>query len=199
MSVERIREVILAEARGEADSIESEARRRHDERLEAARKQIEQEFQRRFEQAERRARQDSERRVLHRRSEHNLALLQQRNTILDDLFRQAGEQLRDLPDEQYRELIGAWMEEIPPDAAGQVFCHRRDEGRLRPLLDGLNGSRGADARLDLQPGDGPETGGVIFRAEKFEIDLSVDTRLASLREELAPEIARRVFGKQTGV
>ena len=44
MTVERIREAILSQAREEAEKVEAHARARYDERLEAARRSLEEEF-----------------------------------------------------------------------------------------------------------------------------------------------------------
>jgi len=194
MSVERIREAILKEARAEAARIEAEARARHNERIEAAKRSLEQEFQQRFESGRQRAERETERELARRRSEHSMDLLARRNAILDRLFQDAGRCLAEAPDEQYRTVVQAWMKEVPAGVAGEVLCNERDAARLRPLIDDLNAARDPDAKLRLVPGDRPHRGGVIFRTEKFEIDLSLDARLGRLREDLAPEVARMLFG-----
>lgn len=193
MTVERIREAVLSEAREEAEEIDSEARSRQQERLESAKQELEEEFQERFEEARRETERRCERRVLQKRAEHNLALLRKRNAILDDLFDRAADQIRQMPDEQYRELIAGWMQEVPSDTPGRLLCNEEDEERLRPLIQQINDEREAEAALELVPGDRPEEGGVIFSTEKFEVDMSVETRITDLRERLAPEVAQQVF------
>jgi len=194
MSLERIRKAILDEARAEADRLESEARARRDERLAAAARELELEFKRRFEAASENARREVERRLARRRAELNMELLRERNAILDRLFRQAAARLADSPDEHYQRVVAQWMKEIPQGVAGDVLCNERDAARLSPLIEKLNASRAPEARLRLVAGDRPAMGGVIFRTEKFEIDLSLDSRLAALRVELAPQVAKMIFG-----
>ena len=194
MTVERIREAILAEAREEAEEIKTRAQERHDKRMKQAERDLRQEYDHRLETQKRQERQKAERQIMHRRSEHNLELLKKRNSILDRLFHRAGRSLAELPDEEYREVIRGWIEtELPDDMAGDLLCNARDEERLAPLVEDLNDSRPDDARLELQPGERPETGGVLFKAEVFEIDLSIDTRVIALRDDLAPRIAEMVF------
>lgn len=199
MTVERIREAIISEAREEAEQIESEARSRREKRLEEAKQKLEEEFQHRFEEARRKVERRCERRVLQKRSERNLDLLRKRNQILDDLFDRAADQVRQLPDEQYRDLIASWMEEVPADLSGQVICHEEEEERIRPMVESLNEDRDEGATLELVPGDRPEGGGVIFHTEKYEIDMSVGTRVADLRDRLAPEVAEMVFPENISV
>jgi len=199
MSVERIRKAILDEARAEADRIAHEARLRYQERLDQARRSIQEEFDLRWKTAQRDAEREASSALMQKRSEHNMALLRRRNAILDELFQQAARRLVQSPDEGYRELVRGWMRDIPPHVAGQVLCNGQDGQRLGPLVDSLNRSRGPQAQLRLVPGDRPSLGGVIFQTDKFEIDLSLDARLARLREELAPQVADILLRDQTGV
>jgi vacuolar-type H+-ATPase subunit E/Vma4 len=200
MSTDHIRKAILAEAQAEAKRVETEARRRHDERLAAARQALDAEFSMRREEARQKVEQAGHREVSQRRAQHNLDLLQRRNAILDDLFRRAGERLLELPDDEYRAVVESWVAELPADVAGEVLCNARDEKRLAPLVEKLNGRRPAAARLKLAPHAGePLLGGVICRTEKFQIDMSLDARLRRLREELAPEVAKIVFTGQVTV
>ncbi|MFW5915359.1 MAG: V-type ATP synthase subunit E [Planctomycetota bacterium] len=199
MTVERIREAIIGEAEEEARRIESEAEERCEKRLQKAEQALKEEFEERFEAARAQRERECERRVIQKRSEYNLQLLNKRNRILDDLFHRAAQSMADMSDEAYRDLMERWMEEVPEDAAGSVVCNEDDEDRIRPLVDKMNETRGDDAQLELEPGDRPDRGGVIFRAESFEIDMSIDTRLADLRDRLAPEVARRIFPEDVTV
>jgi len=193
MSPERIREAILSEARREAERIEAEARARFQERLAAATEALEEEFGRRLHQARDHAQRESDRKVAHARSQHNLALLELRNRILDEVFQEAARRLANLPDEQYRQFVKGRLKEAAGSQGGELLCNRRDAARLAPVVEELNSGRPTDARLVLVPGDRPSLGGVVLRTGKFEIDLSLDTQMAQVREQLAPEIAEKLF------
>lgn len=193
MSLDQIRQAILAEARAEAQETEADARRRHDERLQAARQALKEEFAKRLDQARQGAEQDSDRQVMRRRAEHNLSLLRQRNAILDELFNEAARRLADLPDTDYRAVIEHWMEKVPGQVGGDVLCNERDEKRLAPLLKELNASRPPEAQLRLVRHSEPILGGILFRAERFEVVLTMEARLQKVREALAPEVSAVVF------
>jgi vacuolar-type H+-ATPase subunit E/Vma4 len=199
MSLDRIRTATLADARSEAERIENTARAHREERLEGAREALDAEFARRREQAQNEVRRQNRRQVVMRRSEHNLALLERRNEILDDLFNQAADRLADMPDEEYCAVIEDWMQALPPDVGGTVVCSERDEERLSALAARLNDGRPEEARLRMDLHWGPLRGGVVFQTPLFEIDLSLDARLRRLREALAPEAARLLFPEQTTV
>jgi vacuolar-type H+-ATPase subunit E/Vma4 len=98
-----------------------------------------------------------------------------------------------MSDEEHRAVMESWMRELPADTAGQVVCNERDRARLEPLVAKLNAGRPLEARLELSQQSAPLLGGVLFKTEKFEIDLSLDARLRQLREELVPEVSRIVF------
>ncbi|MFW6457335.1 MAG: V-type ATP synthase subunit E [Planctomycetota bacterium] len=193
MSMERIKEAIIDEAEEKAREIESEARARCEKRLQQGKEEMEEKLQSKFEQGRQKVERETERRIIQERSQHNLKLLQRRNEILNQLFEEAARQIFRLPDDEYRELLAKWMGEIPDDASGTVICHADDAGRIRPLVDDMNGKRPENAQLQLREADHPEQGGVIFQGETFEIDMSVRTRVNELREEMAPVIADRIF------
>jgi V/A-type H+-transporting ATPase subunit E len=199
MSLDHIRETILAEARAEGERIVATAHEHKEQRLAAARESLEGEFARRREQAEQEQRQRADRQVVARRAEHNLALLKQRNEILDELFDRAADRLADLPDEEYCAVVGEWMRGLPDDVGGTVLCNERDRERLAGLVARLNEGRPDGAQLRIEQCRRPLRGGVLFQTENYEIDLSVDSRLKRLRETLAPELARLVFPDEVTV
>ncbi len=196
MTVERIRQAILDEARAEAEEIEAEARAAHDGEFEAARRRLDQEFEQCFELGRQAAELEAHQRLMLARSRYNLALLQRRNTILNDLFRGGGDRVAELDDGEYRALVAGWVGQVPDGEGGEALCNERDAARLTPLIEELNRARPPGAQFTLVPGERPALGGVVFRAEKFEVDLSLDSRLARLREELAPEVAQMIFPEQ---
>lgn len=199
MSIEYTRRLVLREAQAEAERIESEARAKADATLSSRRREAESEYARRLERAQEEIRQECERAVMQRRAEHNLALLKRRNEILDALFEQAGQQVARLPDDQYCALVGEWLHQVPADAGGELLCGAQDRKRLAPLVRDLNAGRPAGAQLTLRAHDQPVTGGVVFRGDKFEMDLTLDARLRMLRETLAPDVARIAFSGELTV
>lgn len=193
MSMDRIKGAIIEEAEEKAREIKSEARARCEERLQQGKEEMEERLKGKFERAREKVKRDCERRVIQARSQHNLALLQQRNEILDQLFEEAAQRVFNLSDDEYRALLAKWMDEIPNDTSGTLICHTDDSGRIRPLVDDVNAERPEGAQLELEEANQPERGGVIFKGDTFEIDMSVDTRINELREKLAPVIAEDVF------
>ncbi len=200
MSLDHIRNAVRQKAQQEAEGIEAEARRDAEQRIDAARRTIEAEFARRLEADRQAAEQAAQRDVIQRRSEHNLALLRKRNAILDDVLARAARRVAELPEDEYRAVVGRWMKDrIPPETGGVVLCSRRDMERLRPVVDALNAGRPAGARLEMAEHEKPPAAGVVLRASQFEVDLSVEVMTEQLRETLAPELSRILFPGETTV
>lgn len=193
MSVDRIKESILAEARAEAEKIVSAAQREHDEALNERKSALDAEFSRRREEARQKIEQEANRDVMQVRMGKNFEILKKRNAVLDELFEKAAEKFTQLSDDEYRSVVENWMKDIPSDMAGEVLCNEKDEQRLAKLVEKLNSKRPDGAKLELKKHDRPLRGGVIFRSEKFEVDLTLDSRLATLRSEIAPGVAEILF------
>jgi len=192
MSVERIKKTIIADAEKEAKNIIASAREEVDERLEKGRREIEDDAERRFEAEKKELSRDAERKVMQKRSGHNLELLRKRNEILQSVFERAERHLKEMDDESYRRMLGGWFSQIPEDVPGRLLCSNDDVRRVEPLVEEVNKDRGADAELALAGDDSVESG-LVFKAEGFEVDLTVKTKLNELRETLTPEVARMVF------
>ncbi len=190
MSVERIKNAIIGEAEKEARQIVSQAEEERENRLETGSSGLESEFHRRFENIKKEAEQDAERKIMQKRSQHNLELLKKRNELLNSVFDKAAEQLQGLDDDAYREMLAGWADQIPSDASGEVLCNSSDVDRIEPLVKELD--KNADGDISLEAEDHIEDG-MVFRAEDFEIDMTIRSKMNELREELTPEIARIVF------
>ena len=193
MSVDRIKEAILAEARAEAEQIVSDAQQQHDDAMSERKSALDAEYSRRREEALQRIEQEANRDVMQVRMGKNFEILKKRNAVLDDLFEKAAEKFTQLSDDDYRSVVGNWMKDLPGDMAGAVLCNEKDQKRLAPLVEKLNSDRPDNAKLELEKHDRPIRGGVIFRSEKFEVDLTLESRLAMLRSEIAPEVAGILF------
>lgn len=190
MSVERIKNTIIGEAEEEACKIKKEAEAKRDERLEKSQHKIEGEFKQKLENAREEMDQESERKIIQKRSKHNLELLKKRNEILNSVFEEAYKQLKSLDDAAYQSMLAAWAEQIPEGVAGKIFCNSSDIDRIKPLVMDINKNKDVDIGLDV---DDEIDGGIVFRSENFEIDMTVRSKMHESREELAPEVASMLF------
>ncbi len=190
--MERIKKTIIGEAEKEAQQIGTRAREEKEENLRRGRREIEDRMQQRLEETGKELEREARRRLMQQRAKHNLQLLEKRNEILRSIFGKAAERLKELDDDDYREMLHRWAGQLPADAPGEMLCNSDEAGRIRPLIEALNEGRDHDARIELSPDDAVESG-LVFRSPEFEVDMTISTKLNELREELTPEVARMVF------
>lgn len=193
MGLENVEQAVLAEVRAEAGKLLAEARARLAERLAAAGREIGS----RFEQRRRRE-------LAHLESEHNrelsrertaarLEVLREKNRLIEEAFRGALASLAALPRERLLELAGQWLAEVPPDQPGTVLAGGRERQFLAGgFLERINAGRSGKLKLSDEPG--PESGGLVVRAERFEYDFSWAGQLADRKGALAPLVAAELFG-----
>jgi len=193
LSLDNIRNAILTEAQAEANRILTAAKRSAQKRLSDARERLEEEYDARLKAQLQTINDDAARAILELKSKLALELLQEKNRVIDEVFRIALERLRGMPGDEYLSLLVSWLGGIEEDVTGEVALNAEDSGRVgAKLVEALNAKRGKDAfRLASQPAD--ISGGCVFRCDAFELDRSFDTLLANARETLLPEIARQAF------
>ena len=98
-----------------------------------------------------------------------------------------------MPGPQFLKLAGKWLAEVPPELSGEIVAGKRERSYIEgAFLKKVNAGR--TGKLTLSDGPGPEGGGLVVRAGKFEFDFSWAGRLADRKGALAPEVAALLFG-----
>ncbi len=193
MALENIRTRILEAAQAEADAVlrAGEA---------AARKQLDQAVagnDARFKKAEAeiraRLRQQHDRDVTAANAANRLELLVQKSEILNQFFDAAVERFVGRRDGDYRQLLARQLDSVAGET-GAVVAAAADRAAIEQLLAELK-KQNRGAGLSVAEESRPLRGGFILQGEKTDIDLSLDTWLADVKEELMPEMARRAFGE----
>lgn len=190
MSVERIKNAIIGEAQEGARRIVSQAEEEKEKRLNKGRSDLEEQFQRRLDNLRKEAEEEAERKIMQKRSKHNLELLKERNKLLNSVFDKAAEQLQGSDDDAYRDMLKNWADQIPANASGELVCNKSDFERIKPLAKELD--KKSEGEIVLTDDEDIESG-MVFRAEDFEIDMTIRSKINDFREELTPEIARILF------
>jgi len=198
VTVENIKNAILADAGKEAERIREVAQKRADEKVRAAKRQLQQAFERRVREAQQHHEDLKNRAIIALRSTLSMELLSAKNAAIDEAFAEAVRRVVNLPDDGYRKLLLKWLKEAAPDGSAHLVLAERDRNAFgRWLVDEINAARPAEKAisLDEDPGElGEIAGGFILRTEKYEVDRSLDSIVSKLEEEMAPEIAAELFG-----
>lgn len=195
MEAEQVIDKILADAKAEAEKITQKAKEKQadeqaklDEQLAEYRKQTEA-------LAEKAAKDEKSHLLSAARMQIVKEYLAKKRKILDEVFEQAREQLRNLPDAEYRNLMTRLMLEAVETGEEEVIVDaqegRIDTSFIDQVNDKLTPSRKGNLRLAEQRQD--LAGGFILRRGKIKTNVSLRVLLDQTRKELEIELAKELF------
>ncbi len=195
MGLENIEKAVLSEAEVEGQAIVAEAKSLLAERLAVAKRELEERFASRQRQQMANLESEHNRELSAARTDARLAVLKEKNRVIEEAFAGALKKLAEIPEEKFLKLAEAWLQEVPGELAGQIAAGPRE----RKLLEGaflkrVNQNR--KGKLTLAEGDGPVGGGIRVLADKFEFDFTWAGRMADRKGALAPDVAAIIFGKE---
>lgn len=114
-------------------------------------------------------------------------ILQTKKSLLDDCFSGALEEIINLDEGLYRNLIKGMLAKINFKEGAEIIFPIYDKGRISQDF-----IHKIDPHLELSFADNIQ-GGFIFKAKEFMIDNSLANILASLRPDLEPAVAGILF------
>jgi vacuolar-type H+-ATPase subunit E/Vma4 len=196
VSLENVEQAVLAEAGKEAELLLAAARQKLAGRLAAEKREIDSraESRRRRELAHLEGEQLRE--LSRERTAARLAVLAEKNRLVEEVFRRALAALAGLSPDRFLALAEKWLAEVPTDLAGEIIAGPRERASLAGgFLDRINAGRTGRLSLaeeTLPPASG---GGLLVRAGRFEFDFTWAGRLADRRAALTGTIAAELFGE----
>lgn len=195
MSFEKIEAVIKAEAEAEAKQILDSARAESETLLGRSCEENEKAFEEAVRLAEAAAARETARQVGLARHEGRLEVLHAKNLVLDEVFRKAKDRIVSLPDTEYLTLMEAWLKSLPSAVGGTLRVSPRDEKRFtKEFLDRVNAGRGLEGKFTSVITDSQISGGFRVVGENYTVDSTIENKVGDLRESLAGELARELFG-----
>lgn len=184
MTIERIERHILEKARAEADRMLREARDAAQARIGEARERHARQLQGQVAALKEDLARHHQQELAKLRTEERAELLRIKTDIIDRVFDAAGTRLAQ--DDRYLHWLRRKLE-AARGVSGSLLCRAEDTELVARLLK-------ETGRQDLSVSH--ETvrirGGWFLRTDKYDLDLTLDAELASLREVVLPELARRI-------
>jgi len=194
VSVDKIKNAIIGEARKEADRIREAGRMKADEKFRTGEQRLRQQHEQRVREAREKHEDLKNREVIALRSSLSMELLAAKNATIEAVLDKAAARLLSLPSNGYRSLLLKWLIKAAPGERGELVLNAQDHKAFgQQLVADANKRRGKDAVITLAQQAGAMRGGFILRTARYEIDRTLDSSLAKLREEMAPEIAAELF------
>ena len=195
MEAEQVIEKILADAKDEAVKIKKQA-----EKKQAAEQEIfDEQLQEHKKHTKILAKKLAKEKKLHilAGARMNIAKehLTEKNKILDEVFEQARENLKNLPDEQYRDLITNLMLEAVETGDEEVIIDKEEKRIDTALIEQVNTKLGSDRKGNLKLSDEkmPVGAGFILRKGKVKTNVSIEVLLSRARNELEIDLAKDLF------
>ncbi|MFQ6035672.1 MAG: V-type ATP synthase subunit E [Sedimentisphaerales bacterium] len=200
MEAEQVVEKILSESKAEAEKIKNVAC----EKEAAEQAKLDEQLAEYRKQTEILAQNAAKTKQLHllsaARMEIAKELLTEKRKILDEVFARAREQLLNLPDKEYRQLMTDLMLKAVETGDEEVIVDK-NEGRIdQDLINQVNEQlrenlKFQSSNLKLSDQRQDLGGGFILRRGKIKNNVSFEVLLAQARRELEIELAKELFSE----
>ncbi len=200
MSLNRIKDTILSDARKEAERIIKEADECIREKLIHEKTKIEEALREKYIKLNKKLEEGKNMELTKQRTNYRMELLGIKNNIIEEIFKKAVDKF--ISDEEYWCTMKRWLKDI--NETGRIFVNARDSSRLnQEFINKISRENELTRPNKHSERDGlvvdkkniDVKGGFILKAVRFEIDRTLDTILSNLRVELTPLIAKKMFGE----
>ena len=196
MDTEQVVKKILSDADSEAEVIKKQAdEKAAGERAEFAEQQNE--YKKQTQALAQKAAEDKRLHILAAaRMEIVKQLLAEKRKVLDDIFTRARQQLKDLPDEQYQDLMAKLMSAAVETGDEEVIVDRNEKRIDSEFIRQVNSKLGPDHKGGLKLSGEKQNieGGFILKRGRIKNNLSLSVLLAQARKEIEIELAKELFG-----
>jgi V/A-type H+-transporting ATPase subunit E len=199
MEAEQVIEKILTDARAQAEKIKKES----EEKQAAEQAKSNQQLSEHKKQTDTLAQKAAEDKKMHLLAAARMDIAKQHLTekrkILDEVFDQAREQLQNLPDDEYRQLMTKLMLEAVETGDEEVIVDTNESRINQDLIDQVNARLNDFGKGNLTFSDQRQDigAGFILKHERIKTNVSLQVLLAQARKQLEIELANDLFGDTT--
>lgn len=204
MALEELVGRIMKEAESRAGALRKEAEAFREKAFKEAEQEAGSGRERILSEASQEAKEERKRITSSAELDGRKALLSSKRSILDEAFGRAEERVLALDDASYCDLIKRMILASAPKGDEEVIISKHDEGRItKRFLAGVNEElikRGKQGNLKLRISlDEEPVGGFILKGKEIEVDSSLGSLLAAIRDELQSEVAKVLFEKKPAI
>jgi len=193
MGKEAIVARILSDAQSEADEIIKEAEAKAGETVSRHQAQAREMIEAFSGDIEDKAREIRERRISVGRLDMRKKKLSAKQDLIDDAFTEALKMVREMPDQEYRELITGLVLTSAAGVDEEIIFSEHDPHDLgEQFVKDLNAKLPEGSLTLASPSSDFETGCILRRGGR-ETNCTMAAVLKSIRERIEPEVAARLF------
>ena len=186
MSLNRIKEAILNEAKKEADEIIRTAENNSQKITEEERIKIEESFKEKLIELKRELEEEKNRKIIELRINCKMELLTAKNKAIENIFNAALNKF--LNGERYLRIMEEWIKKIKEPCV--IFLNSKDIETFNQEF--LNKTLKND-KVTLSKEPINIKGGFVVKTDRYEINHTIDAILNNLKLELTPLISNKLF------
>jgi V/A-type H+-transporting ATPase subunit E len=132
--------------------------------------------------------------------ESRQSLLELKQKLIDEAFREAYDQVKNLKPQEYVRFLGSLLEQVAVTGDEEVVVAKSDAKRLSAsLIESVNRNlkkSGKQGKISLAREAIDSDGGFVLRRGRKEINATLSVLFGNAREELESEVAGILFGEQ---
>jgi V/A-type H+-transporting ATPase subunit E len=132
--------------------------------------------------------------------ESRQSLLELKQKLIDEAFREAYDQVKNLKPQEYVRFLGSLLEQVAVTGDEEVVVAKSDAKKLSALLiESVNRNlkiSGKQGKISLARETIDSDGGFVLRRGRKEINATLSVLFGNAREELESEVAGILFGEQ---
>jgi len=200
MDAEQVVEKILADAKAEAEKIKKQAEENQAAEQAKLHEQLT-EYKKQTETLAQKAANDKKAHLLAAaRMDIAKQFLAEKRKILDEVFAQAREKLRNLSDEDYLKFMTGLILQAVETGDEEVIVDKNETRIDQKFIKQINRRLGPGYKGNLRLSDETDNlgGGFILKRGKIKNNLSIEVLLTQARKDLEIELAKQLFeGKRT--
>lgn len=194
MSLDKVKATVLDEAKARAQKMLDEAKVKVECMLADSRTAEERRAAELVHETRLRVERETVRELEGIRYDSRLQILAAKNEAIDEVFKRSRDRIAGMADADYLDMIGKWLAALPADVGGVLKVNPKDEGKFASGLEGLNRGRSGSGVFTGVQADAKVANGVVVEGADYSVDCTVERRLGELRESLAGDLARVLFG-----
>jgi vacuolar-type H+-ATPase subunit E/Vma4 len=195
MEAKQVIDKILADATSQARQIQAES----DEKSASAQKSLEQElaqFKKETEELAQKAAEDKKSQMLAAaRMDIAKKFLAEKAKLIDEVFKKAKEQMLQMPDEQYKQLMKKLMLKAVETGDEEVITDPKENRIDLEFVKNINRELGPGFKGNLRLSQEKQSigAGFILRRGRIKNNVSIDVLLQTARKEMEADLAKDLF------
>ncbi|MEL7649655.1 MAG: V-type ATP synthase subunit E family protein [Sedimentibacter sp.] len=192
MSIENITSNILADAKNAADVSLANAEKTMQDIINNAKNEAEAIKKAAAEKAEKEAESLKSRKESAAELQKRKMMLSAKQDAIKKSFNAALEKLRNMPEDEYMNLLANEIVRIP-NCAGTIVLNQRDKNNIGEKLVKAVNERLKAEKIALSNNTIESSGGFVLKNGAIEINSTFETILDSMKDELTNEVANALF------